>query len=228
VLKTDVVVNFRPCGIGEFYDFFEGSKDQCLTCVNGYSFVSNEDNLILTCNKCPTLARECFSNQILLFEGTWRWQPQAITILPCPYGESACKGGNSTGEMSCNVGYHGPVCGICKFGYYTKNNMCMDCTKVEIMSTQTIIMITLMITFFTYFTYSSAKRWAYKNKKPMYMYFASFFQVTAKAEVVEQRGCHLLVVKLERVLAAVHAGKPRCGLGVGGREDEGALLQVSR
>lgn len=167
-LQADVIVRFRPCGVGEFYDYSEGLRDQCAVCQGGYSFVENKDNTIITCMTCPALAAYCYSDQIVLSAGTWRWGSRATTILPCPFGTFACRGGNTTGTGSCNLGYHGPVCGICDWQYYSKSYQCLDCSKVNPYDPQTLAILGFMLVGVIGYSVTTVRRYARKHKVPWY------------------------------------------------------------
>jgi len=80
-------VSFRHCHRGEYFDFFS-TKSKCLPCgyydyPNSYSFGSNDDNSIVECLNCPSQAKTCFADQIILFPGTWRWNKDASNIFTC-------------------------------------------------------------------------------------------------------------------------------------------------
>jgi hypothetical protein len=113
IITTDALITFRKCLTGEKYDFFTVDKDTCTVCQDSYSLYDNEDLHILSCKPCPPAADSCYSDQIILKEGSWRWNHYASTIFNCPFGQFGCRGGNYSGQSSCNPGYYGPVCGIC-------------------------------------------------------------------------------------------------------------------
>ena len=185
-LANQVFVRFRSCGIGEIYDYDKGFRDACAVCSGGYSFVSNPDNLIVTCSKCPALAQDCYSDKIILSQGTWRWGAQATYIIPCPFGASACRGGNTTGEASCNIGYYGPVCGICVWGYYPKNDQCQDCKLVNPYDPQTLTILTFLLVGITSYVVSTVRKYARKHNVPWWNYFTRFFKITYKKELAEE------------------------------------------
>ena len=167
-IQTDVIVWFRPCGVGEYYDYSQGLRDQCTVCQGGYSFIDNKDNIIISCMTCPPLASYCYSDQIILPPGTWRWGSRATTILQCPFGAYACRGGNTTGTASCNLGYHGPVCGICDWQYYSKSFQCMDCSKVNPYDPQTLTILAFLLTSAVGYSVTVVRRYARKHNVPWY------------------------------------------------------------
>ena len=53
----------------------------------------------------------------------------------CPREES-CPGGVASLKDPCQPGYTGPVCGICKFGYYKQLQACSKCPTKKLMAIQ--------------------------------------------------------------------------------------------
>jgi hypothetical protein len=43
-------------------------------------------------------------------------------IAACPYTDESCKGGSMSGRESCAKGYTGPLCAVCKDGYYLQSS----------------------------------------------------------------------------------------------------------
>ena len=52
-----------------------------------------------------------------------------IQAVVCPWGESACLGGDVHGDLSCFEGHHGLLCGLCNYtaGYYRGKDGCYQC-----------------------------------------------------------------------------------------------------
>ena len=86
----DFTLKFCSCIVGGNFDFLT-TKSTCSLCQNSYSFSKNDDNLIISCKKCPSLAAKCFGENIILLPGTWRWGHFATTIFKCPL-KSGCLG----------------------------------------------------------------------------------------------------------------------------------------
>lgn len=185
-IMADVQVYYRACRKGEYYNFFTDKKDSCIECAGSYQWYDNKDNLYTGCVKCPKLAKECYSDQIIVHPGTWRWQHLATTILKCPFGANGCKGGNFTGKAACNIGYHGPVCGICDLNYFTKSKQCLPCSDQAFMSTNTIIIMVVFSVTLTLSLMLEVRRWARRNEAHPIEYFKRFFKVEVKVVTDEE------------------------------------------
>lgn len=126
--SNDLRVKFRRCVRGEIFDLDTVLKSTCSVCVGSFSLNDNNDVFATSCITCPSLARSCSGAEVILSPGTWRFGPGSYDIFHCPYSDS-CKGGNLTGNELCNVGYSGPMCGICSPGYYlSSGTTCTLCT----------------------------------------------------------------------------------------------------
>ena len=156
IITTDAFVTFRRCLTGEKYDFFTADKDSCTLCTNSYSMFDNADLSILSCKPCPPRALLCYSDQIILPAGAWRWNHFATTIFTCPFTSFGCAGGNASGLASCNVGYIGPVCGICEWGYFASsdNTKCLVCDRANFFQLPVIVILTLLGALIIYIVYS--------------------------------------------------------------------------
>jgi hypothetical protein len=108
------VLMFRLCVRGEYYQ-----DSVCKPCeVGTYSLtdpstkelsdLSNSD----VCKPCPSGARDCYGDTIVLKEGNWRISDYSTALLACPYGDHACRGGTGSGDSLCGKGYTG------KLSYY--------------------------------------------------------------------------------------------------------------
>lgn len=114
----DIVVSFRHCRRGEFYQDY-----MCQTCPTGtFSFTESRDLFELqqnkVCQRCPEEATLCFGDVIVLDQGYWRSSDTNDYIVECPFYESACIGGPYTSDESCQVGYMGPLCAVCEDNYH--------------------------------------------------------------------------------------------------------------
>ena len=51
--------------------------------------------------------------------------------VPCPWGDAACLGGNTSGDASCRDGHWGPFCAMCRSEeeprYYRGSSSCLEC-----------------------------------------------------------------------------------------------------
>ena len=112
--------DFRGCKRGEYY----GDRI-CNPCREGtYSFTNSEDldlsdmSESALCKPCPVEAVRCEKDLILLKSGYWRSDNDSTNILKCPWDTESCPQGYETGEDSCGIGYHGPLCAICDDNYH--------------------------------------------------------------------------------------------------------------
>jgi len=109
-----------------------------------------------TCKAMPSNAdhSKTFGDQLYLLPGYWRISPQAYQPLHCPADIAACRGGNLTGDSSCLEGYGGPMCNVCKDGYYlsSSSNSCTSCEGVGlsglIIFPVVVILLVLIYVFF--------------------------------------------------------------------------------
>ena len=180
LMTADATLSFRNCRVGEKYDFFTVDKDTCSVCVNSFSMLDNQDLKILSCTPCPAGSLTCYSNQIILKRGTWRWNTYATTIFSCPF-LAGCTGGNSTGSASCNKGYLGPVCGICEWGYFISadGQRCDPCTGQSIVSLGLIVILSIFGGLAAYLVLALV--W-FARKKKMTVIDAIFFIAAGGAQ----------------------------------------------
>jgi hypothetical protein len=114
LLSTRVDFGFRACVRGEYY-----ADRVCSQCELGtYSLTDpnttglSQLSQIDVCKECPSGARRCHGDELVLRSGQWRISDSAETILRCPLGDSSCHGGAAAGEGLCSAGYEG-VCEQC-------------------------------------------------------------------------------------------------------------------
>ena len=128
----------RPCPEGEFNT--QGGQSTCDRCYDdlGYGPAYTTSGPGATrCDRCrpqhfmdPT-GRVCLScdpdkmnctlaglsvRNLDILPGFFRMSPfvsDTARIKPCKY-QAACTGGNVTGDASCDAGYRGPLCGVCR------------------------------------------------------------------------------------------------------------------
>lgn len=129
-----------------------------MLCAAKY-YVPNELNA--TCTDCPT-GTACYENgastqsALQLEPGYWRISESSVDILPCPIPNS-CKGDNGSlasvqkrqvfGEAYCEVGYTGPLCGVCVSGAYFEP-VAFACVACENVGMRTLFSApTIIITF---------------------------------------------------------------------------------
>jgi len=203
-----VPVYFRHCHVGEKYDFFSKSRSSCSSCVNSFSLADNFDNSVINCIPCPALAAQCYGNQIILPSGYWRWADNAVTILPCPLA-GGCMGGNVTGQALCSSGHGGPLCGICKDGYYKGSDSCLSCTGATY-SVGTVV----IISFFAFVACATCLYYLLKaiidKNNSMFKFIEVFIagvneEIDGSTEIVrqKQRRNNALIVRLKIVISTL-------------------------
>jgi predicted outer membrane repeat protein len=109
VKSTYFTLSFRSCVRGEYYE-----DSVCKPCeVGTYSLTDpstkelSELSNSAVCKPCPSGAKDCSGDTIELKKGYWRISDNTTTLLACPYGELACRGGPGSGDALCGDGYEG-------------------------------------------------------------------------------------------------------------------------
>jgi len=80
--------------------------------------------------RCAAAAgAECLGGSDLrTLPGFWRSLDDADDVFPCtderPCAGDVASGAVSSGDATCNVGYHGPLCAICDPGYFSFSTGC--------------------------------------------------------------------------------------------------------
>lgn len=69
----------------------------------------------------------------------------ASRIQSCPT-KGACKGGESAGDESCEVGYEGPLCAVCEAGFAFKSSsrICVPCSESSGLGLSDILFMALI------------------------------------------------------------------------------------
>ena len=126
---SSISIRYRRCQRGEVFDLYSSTMSTCSTCIDSYSLADNVNGIMATsCLPCPKKALKCRGSVFLLAPGSWRSSDKTTFILDC-LQLSACKGLSLTGDESCDVGYHGPLCGTCEEDYYMNDNHeCIKCS----------------------------------------------------------------------------------------------------
>ena len=143
-LVAITTLRFRECIDGEIFEL-----NECVACKPGsYSLRYDPDEKV--CTPCPLNTDDCFGDKMMVTPGYWRLSPDTIDMLPCPYGDNACIGGDIDGNASsevttittqrmlqqatifnsgCAVGYEGVLCATCSDGYYLSSaaRQCFSC-----------------------------------------------------------------------------------------------------
>ena len=116
---------FRECYRGEII-----LNGQCQPCSTGkYSFEYPVNNYTF-CNDGSKVIgiTSCHSDVIDVDNGYWRRFVYSKAILSCSLNINGCKGGNTTGNGLCMLGYEGPLCSTCSDGYYIDYTICSSCS----------------------------------------------------------------------------------------------------
>ena len=164
VVSTNIPVYFRNCRRGEIFDFNSDSKSTCSECINSYSLADNNDNTVITCTKCPVLAESCRGSKIFLKPGTFRWSSFSSTIYTCEL-KGGCKGGNTTGLLSCEVGYEGALCSVCSQGYFKKFDRCDPCDGRQNTSSSNLTFYLFLVAIFILIITFIIREFIFKKNK---------------------------------------------------------------
>eukprot|EP01041_Mallomonas_annulata_P005681 gene5681-11462_t len=98
---------------------------------NNNAYFKDDDSITSRCS-CPTTAKTCVGNDVIVYEGRWRVVESAYTDQSCPYSR-ACSEGNRAGNLACSEGYTGPLCSLCAVGYTFSGTagQCEPCNRNE-------------------------------------------------------------------------------------------------
>jgi len=104
-------------------------------------------------------------------EGRWRFSYESYTVQDC-FFKDACLGNFSAGDESCDEGYSGPYCTLCKDGYYVASAE-GECAKCEGELTDSFIkavivvpiaLFVLLIICLLYWLKNWTRRWLMKRQ----------------------------------------------------------------
>jgi hypothetical protein len=138
--SSSLDVNFESCSVGEY---LEGGR--CLGCGTGTYLLSYDDDK--KCREgCPNGALTCERNLIKLRAGWWREKNSTALLFACPYGETACLGGEKVSDALCKEGYEGPLCAVCSEGYYFQSvdSTCQSCPRSQALNVFSIVLIIVL------------------------------------------------------------------------------------
>ena len=100
-------------------------------CEQGtWNNVTDAGNSTAGCFPCPLLGTDCvLGDTITVQRGWYVHRATQTTGYKCALAE-ACVGGDWLfGELNCDVGYEGVLCGKCEAGYYRKQRKCASCAE---------------------------------------------------------------------------------------------------
>lgn len=98
-------------------------------------------------------------------------------VYKCPL-ESSCKGGISSEEM-CAAGYDGPLCAVCKSGYYNWFNTCQSCSQKWRIALQ--LAVTILIFLLLLFVFYWLDRFHSRHKRATTLLLD---RIAAKAKII--------------------------------------------
>ena len=146
-----VPVTLRQCQVGEYFDFDDAmGRSACKVCQSGYSIKNNTRNEIISCETCPANSNSCYSDKVVLTQGTWRYSKESTKVFFCPMPEG-CLGGESYGQHACGLGYKGPLCATCSDDYVLAPDRysCQPCKEAVVTpSAQLLIPFALLFVLF--------------------------------------------------------------------------------
>lgn len=139
-VSSSMDVSFEGCSVGEY---LEGGR--CHGCGPGTYLLSYGDEKKCL-EGCPTGALTCERNVIKLRAGWWREKNSTAFLFECPYGETACLGGEKVGAALCREGYEGPLCAVCSEGYYFQSvdSTCQSCPQSQALNVFSIVLIIVL------------------------------------------------------------------------------------
>ena len=203
-LQVSARVDFKACGVGEFYAIASGT---CVSCYNGtYSLADNSNLTVTKCSSCAstTGVTHCYADKMFLSQGYWRVTPNANSVTVCPFGSKACVGGSAAGSPdSCSAGYVGPLCAVCADGYRKSGlgKQCNLCKEKDALTTLVAILLALVLALIV---------WRFLDMGAEYLHldvtelFTSSRPAAATVEVASNPGllfrCGSLAIYLARLL----------------------------
>ena len=146
--SRSIVLNRRPCGVGEFDG---GDGGSCLCCpALTYSFEPN----VTTCQPCPPNAL-CSADIVAPVAEYWHSSPRSLQMHKCPISASCKQGG------VCAAGYTGNLCGQCSDGFgITSPLRCGKCMVPRLQLGVYIVVVgvtVLLVTVTVHFTWQDNK-----------------------------------------------------------------------
>ena len=132
---TATGVNFTassctPCLAGEIADKVHAT---CSMCAEGSYRSKQEGTVDSTCTQCPAKGVRCVGGVLKIDVGTWF--PLDTTLLAAEteihrcFNNECCEYDDSRSALSCNeeLGYSGPLCGVCGEGFVRSGTKCREC-----------------------------------------------------------------------------------------------------
>ena len=112
---TDCPEGYSPAESGE--------GDICLICQYGTYNTDGKD-----CLECPKGATCPGGSSVLSDANWWRSGPSSLDFYQCRYPD-VCSPGPVSGDDACAPGHQGPLCGVCKNGWFEFGGKCRECNN---------------------------------------------------------------------------------------------------
>ena len=112
---TDCPEGYSPAESGE--------GDICVICQYGTYNTDGKD-----CVACPKGATCPGGSSLLSDANWWRSGPSSLEFYQCRYPD-VCSPGPVSGNDACAQGHQGPLCGVCKSGWFEFGGKCRACNN---------------------------------------------------------------------------------------------------
>lgn len=123
-----------------------GEGDICVVCQYGSYNLDGK-----TCKSCPKGATCPGGSSVQSKPNWWRSSNSTFQFYQCKYPD-VCKEGPAAGDSACANGHHGPLCGVCKSGWFEFAGKCRECnanptSKIFITISAIIVVVILLLLF---------------------------------------------------------------------------------
>ena len=119
VVELDIVLSDCPPG---YSPVGSGEGDVCVLCRYG---TFNDDGL--ECLSCPRGATCPGGTSVLSEANWWRSSAASLEFYQCLHPD-VCLPGDRAGDDACAEGHEGPLCGVCKDGWFEFAGKCKECS----------------------------------------------------------------------------------------------------
>ena len=118
----DFEIEMSDCPKG-FTPAESGEGDICIVCQYGSYNLDGK-----TCESCPKGASCPGGSAVQSKANWWRSNNASFQFYPCKYPD-VCKEGPASGDRACANGHKGPLCGVCKSGWFQFAGKCRECNS---------------------------------------------------------------------------------------------------
>jgi len=141
----DFEIEMADCPKG-FAPAESGEGDICVICQYGsYNFDGR------MCETCPKGATCPGGFAVQSKPNWWRSSDTSFDFYPCKYPD-VCKAGPAAGDLACANGHKGPLCGVCKSGWFEFSGKCRECnsnpTSKIFITISAIVLVAVIILLF--------------------------------------------------------------------------------